>query len=195
MKVLGLAGKAGVGKDFTMHYLSEISRFPVVRQAFADGVRDEVTEYFYPEDGLGAVDFYTKPYDEVVRHLLQWWGTDYRRAQDEDYWVKRGMRVAKAYHEYWLEKGLAGVPMIVFTDVRFANEAEAISRAGGRVLEVQAPDRVRAARLGKSMEELAKQSKHPSEVIDFPTDGVVHNESDDAAPLFPGFLHEWLGLV
>lgn len=60
------------------------------------------------------------------RTLLQWWGTDYRRAQDPDYWVKRLMDTLRREN-----------PDVAFvTDVRFPNEVDAIHAAGGYVVQV-----------------------------------------------------------
>lgn len=58
--------------------------------------------------------------------LLQWWGTEYRRAQDPDYWVK---------------KTFANIPknvdIVLITDVRFPNEADAVKQWGGYTINVQ----------------------------------------------------------
>lgn len=50
------------------------------------------------------------------RLLLQWWGTEYRRAQDEDYWVKQ---LKKSVDEDQPEFALV-------TDFRFENEAKVL---------------------------------------------------------------------
>lgn len=57
--------------------------------------------------------------------LLIWWGTEYRRAQDPDYWVKKA-----------LDSIPVGTNLAIFTDVRFKNEAEAIKAKGGHLIEV-----------------------------------------------------------
>ena len=44
-QVIGLAGRGGSGKDYVCEYLQSKLERPVLREAFADGVRDEVTEY------------------------------------------------------------------------------------------------------------------------------------------------------
>lgn len=186
VQVLGLAGMAGAGKDFTCEWLTRNATAQVVRFAFADGVRQEASEFFDPGDGDL---FWRKPYDEPVRHVLQWWGTDYRRAQDPDYWVRYGMEQMKVWLAVATRVAQDRLLIPTFTDVRFANEAEAIKAAGGIVLEVRAPDEVRAARLGGKL-----PPAHASEEMDFTVDGVVMNSFADGVPLIPTEFHDALGI-
>lgn len=69
------------------------------------------------------------------RQILQWWGTEYRRAQDPDYWVKKTAE--------WL----AGIPRLfaypeqvpqhfVNTTVRFPNERQWVHDMKGNVWHV-----------------------------------------------------------
>lgn len=53
------------------------------------------------------------------RDMLQWWGTEYRRRQDPDYWVKQ--LTARIQH-YMLD----GERRFVITDCRFDNEVDAL---------------------------------------------------------------------
>lgn len=58
--------------------------------------------------------------------LLQYWGTEYRRAQNPEYWVNE-----------W-KKQVSGFNGIVLTgDCRFQNEAKAVKSLGGFVVNVQ----------------------------------------------------------
>ena len=169
-KVLGLAGKAGAGKDFVYDVLGRY--FAAQRIAFADGVRLEV-EAAHPD-----LDVWTKPYDEETREILQWWGTDYRRKQDPNYWVHKGVQRINAAARFY--------ELVVVTDIRFANEAAAIEELGGMVAEVYAHDEVRRERLGGEL-----PPEHASEVIDFPTSAVIVNNE---WPHFPPAVNEFLGL-
>lgn len=55
---------------------------------------------------------------DASRTALQYWGTEIRRSQDEDYWVKKAVAdVANT---------LAQGKSVYVTDARFANEAEAL---------------------------------------------------------------------
>lgn len=178
-KIIGLAGKAGSGKDHTYDYLKMVhldiigNPLVVIRVAYADGVREEIQDVL----GVDSDILYQKPYPEEIRRLLQWWGTEYRRAQDADYWVKKGM--AEAIR---LADGPT-VHLVVITDVRFANEASAIQEAGGLVYEVVASDEVRRERLGGQL-----PPAHASEEIDFQTDGVIANNVNGSSPFVPGAL-------
>ena len=67
------------------------------------------------------------------RQILQWWGTQYRRAQDPLYWVKRFEHRVRQHQE-------AGIQHIVVTDVRFADEAAAIRTLGGQIWRVHRPN-------------------------------------------------------
>ncbi len=183
-KILGLAGKAGAGKDHTFKFMVDahlgIIGNPqiVVRVAYADGVREEI------EDTLGAdiESLWQKPYPDEIRRLLQWWGTEYRRAEDPDYWSKKGIAQAVSL------AASPNVHLVVITDVRFANEADVIHEAGGLVYEVRAPSDVRRERLGGQL-----PPAHASEEIDFEVDGVIWNERDGRPPRVPGALLSWCG--
>lgn len=174
--IIGLCGYAGAGKDYVYNYLQETSPLTVGRVAFADGVRDEVATEVLAAVGVDPLfvecGTWAKPYTDAQRWILQMYGTEYRRAQDPLYWVKRGLKVA---HE---ALGGGWVDIVVITDVRFRNEAEHIQDDGGQVYEVKAPEHVRAERLGGIL-----PPAHASEVIDFQTDGWIG--SVEAVPYLP----------
>ncbi|MDT8419442.1 MAG: hypothetical protein RQ754_03340 [Desulfuromonadales bacterium] len=67
----------------------------------------------------------------TVRRLLQWWGTEYRRAQDPDYWTKAW---AAKVGQYDLER-----EHVLIDDVRFINELETIKQQGGLIYKIERP--------------------------------------------------------
>lgn len=67
------------------------------------------------------------------RQILQWWGTEYRRKEDDRYWVKAlGARMGAMRD--------AGVARFAITDCRFANELAFIRLSGGRLWRVLRAD-------------------------------------------------------
>ena len=65
------------------------------------------------------------------RQTMQWWGTDYRRHQQADYWVSAFLKRA----HYLIGQRLAS--RIVVTDCRFADEVDAVRRSlGGQLWQV-----------------------------------------------------------
>lgn len=77
--------------------------------------------------GCTPLASWVKVEDGKPRTLLQWWGTDYRRAQDPEYWVKRLQET--------LDRDNPEIAVI--TDVRFPNEAAAIKKMGGYLVKVE----------------------------------------------------------
>jgi hypothetical protein len=139
--LVGFTGKAGAGKDF----IADLLRTGIEREGglsstklpWAKGVRDEIAY----ELGLFPRDvpvLYDKPTPDSIRRLLQWWGTDFRRSQDPDYWVKWGMASLEFVKD----------DVVMFPDCRFPNEVTAIQRAGGLIVNVRAPLDVRLRRVG-----------------------------------------------
>src|SRR6266705_2754477 len=126
-KIIGLAGQMGSGKDTAAAYLVDIYKY--TRVAFADGVREEVTEDLRRcSDGIPLEEVYAKPTTPRMRAILQRWGTEYRRAQDTDYWVKYASQKMKA-----LQDQAKGAAAFAVSDVRFPNEAAMIREQGGVV--------------------------------------------------------------
>jgi hypothetical protein len=72
------------------------------------------------------------------REILQWWGTQYRRAQNPNYWIKRAkehiftLRAAAEYPEH-------APQMFVNTGVRFENERAWVHSFGGNVWHISRP--------------------------------------------------------
>ena len=67
----------------------------------------------------------------TVRRLLQWWGTEYRRAQDPDYWTKAWGRKVEQYD---LSRS-----HVLVDDVRFLNELTVIRAHGGLIIKIERP--------------------------------------------------------
>lgn len=184
MKLIGLTGYAGSGKDYTFGKLADFfADEEVVRYALADEVRieaaDEVLDALRVwELDLGYLGTWKKPYSEAQRRLLQWWGTEFRRAQDPEYWVRKVRERLEAADHY----------LAVVTDVRFENEAAMIRDLGGLVVQTQTTDEIRAERLGGEV-----APPHASEVIDYEVDDYVGTSTPGRVVLGPT-VSEYLGL-
>lgn len=66
------------------------------------------------------------------RQILQWWGTEYRRAQHDRYWTRIMASRLVGYQR-------DGETRFVITDVRFDNEADMVRASGGTLWQVTRP--------------------------------------------------------
>lgn len=124
MRVIGLVGSKQHGKDTVCELIKKIlSTKRVKRLAFADPLKTELA------DACGvSVDDINREKGRY-RLGLQWWGTEFRRGQDKEYWIKQlDLCLAKADRE--------GTDVAVVTDVRFLNEAALIKASGGQLVRV-----------------------------------------------------------
>jgi hypothetical protein len=140
-KKIGLAGKSGSGKDVIADYICE--KYGYRKIAVADAIREEAEEFIVSAIGgsiyslnesFGQVTeafktaVWAKPTTPEIRVLLQWWGTEFRRTQDPDYWIKRlAQKLSNADES------------IVVSDVRTPDEIATIHQAGGEVWFVERP--------------------------------------------------------
>jgi hypothetical protein len=110
------------------------------------GCQDDKVRVFYvdEENALGRCPQWAHFVDEnreiqdrpgqtavTVRRILQWWGTEYRRAQDPDYWTKAWGRKVEQFD-------LARLHVLV-DDVRFINELNVIKEHGGLIVKIERP--------------------------------------------------------
>jgi len=144
MKLVGVAGRAGAGKDTVADYL--VKEYGFERYGFADPIKHGLCAAF----GLMPFDFADRERKEQSisriggkspRQLAQWFGTEFGRNMIcEDIWI----RMAQFHYESLVDMvrdtfGKAPVGMVV-PDVRFPNEAEWVRRNGGVVWHVVRPD-------------------------------------------------------
>lgn len=141
--IIGLGGAPRSGKNTASRIILE--RFRGVEVAFADALRREVAQAWNTspdipalhEDKDTALFDMSSCRDEEFRKLagpglmrgrrvLQLWGTEYRRRQDPDYWVKRLAERIELLNE----------GTIVVTDVRFRNEVELIHHLNGSIIQI-----------------------------------------------------------
>lgn len=134
MKIIGLSGKAGVGKT-TVGELVRLDRSEdATRLSFGDSVKWEVSEelgfplsWCYHQKG-NAVE---SPIGMLtVREALQWWGTEIRRKENPNYWnMKMIERIGQSMD--------SGVELIIIDDVRFIDEAELVQNMKGKVFRLE----------------------------------------------------------
>ena len=67
------------------------------------------------------------------RQIMQWWGTEYRRALHPGYWVSKA-----AQHIRWRHQTLRD-RLIVITDVRFEDEANLVRALAGQIWQIKRP--------------------------------------------------------
>lgn len=162
MLLIGLAGSAGVGKDTVADYLVEQYGFVKfsfsdalyreVSEAFGVSIEElqdrnnkekphpRLTTYHCSNiEFCGLMEAASKEAGRVVynkwfspRWVLQHWGTEYRRAQDPDYWTKRAALWVKAFLDVTSDDGDRPLGL-VNTSVRFPNEQALIHELGGTV--------------------------------------------------------------
>lgn len=148
--ILGITGFKGVGKDTAADYLVAAHHYNKI--AFADklkeavaallnididtinelkevqtswgGTKGEVSLRIYERD-----DGEPNEYNFTWREFLQRFGTEMgRNVFGHDFWVKLAFDKMAYTTDDW-----------VISDVRFANEAEAIHRADGKILQIFRP--------------------------------------------------------
>jgi len=184
--LLGFSGRAGAGKDTCAEMLLANG---FRRVAFADALREEVASAWrfdvsmltdrstkeWPIPALAIGNCADAGFVEAMqgrgedlaaprsaRWVLQRWGTEYRRAANDRYWIDQaltriGRMRASGYHR------------ICITDVRFANEASAIDALGGKVVQVVRPDLPALDR---------EAAEHASESGALPSVAAVHNDGN-----------------
>jgi hypothetical protein len=127
--IIAFSGKIGSGKTSACKYL-ESRGFKIIN--FKDSLIDEIKErfpdlleYLSKESYQCSIDnlFLIKPPE--IRKLLQNYGTNVRRQDDEKYWVNK-----------WLEK-IVFYDKICVDDCRFINEAMSIKSNGGIIIRLE----------------------------------------------------------
>ena len=122
MIVIGISGKAGTGKTTVARGVAE--RTGGIVLSFADPLRQELHEMLGLPMELLRGDQATKEGAEIVlgnrrmslREVMQWWGTEVRRAQTPDYWIRAMQRQ--------MLRVPFDCPVVAIDDVRFDNEAK-----------------------------------------------------------------------
>ena len=137
MKLIGISGKMGTGKTTLAKMLLERLPGRLKRVAFADLLKQEVSEkYGIPLEWCYSEEGKSKTVDNgtweqwTVRELLQWYGTEFRRAEDPDYWVKAML------HELDMLEIHNGYDGVIIDDVRFPNEADLVKNNDGYLIRI-----------------------------------------------------------
>lgn len=134
--IVGFVGLMGTGKTTACNILKKHWGEGVVHLNFKDGLVAEMKERV--PDVLNELAFiYDRSVDELfatkppaMRALMQNYGTEVRRRDDNNYWVSK-----------WQESARETEKNIVCDDVRFLNEADAVERfARGILIRLERTD-------------------------------------------------------
>ena len=133
----------------------------VYQMAFAQKLKEEVAKIF--NTTIGWIE--ANKNHPLIRHALQWYGTDYIREEDPDHWIKQIEREIFELETHVIKR--ARPLMVIIQDTRFQNEADWIKGHGGFVFRVIRPSVIE--------DEL---SSHPSEteLSDYPFNFTIRNE-------------------
>lgn len=203
--ILGLGNKARQGKDLIAEYWQK-TRKNIYVIHFADALYDELknpdfmpiiyrdeSKYFLTE-GIGYTEktieevpklheiFESRnieQYDCMVEkdpEMLQFWGTDFKRAGNENCWVEKVFSKINSIEETSQD----GIQIFVIPDLRFKNEFEAIKNLEGYCINVKRVDD------GIQFIDESRSHNHQSEVDldDVEFDYVIEASSGDFNELY-----------
>lgn len=171
--LIGLHGKKQAGKD-TVHQRMEhlVDTVPVERVSFADllyesaaaalGITVEQLRVWKSEPVYVTVTAgpHRTLFSQSVREFLQRYGTEaHRSIFGDNFWVDN---VNIRDH---------GMKLVVVTDVRFPNEAQAVRDAGGKVVRVVGPPAVEYG-----TDSHVSEDTLPSELIDAELYNHIRND-------------------
>ena len=130
---LEVAGAFNLGGDMSILTDRATKEVPTNALRFSRCNELRFVERMYDQHAGERPDFDYEEWSATPRsprQVMQWWGTEYRRAEEENYWTNRvAIRILSAYQgTRW-----------VITDCRFANEARAIRSIGGELWQVMRP--------------------------------------------------------
>lgn len=140
MKLIGIAGRKGAGKDTFAAPLDAQNDGQFVLVKFADGLKNMLRSLFR-DAGVGPQDIermiegdlkeVPTPvlFGKTPREAMQTLGTEWRNMIDEGLWLNITDRRLKA-----LARG--GAHGVVITDVRFPHEITYIRKLGGKTFRV-----------------------------------------------------------
>ncbi len=164
MKVIGIHGKIGSGKDTLAQMLIDING-NLERRAFADNLKVIVAiltgvdvKLLHDQNFKNTYcDLFNMTYGEMLQKI----GTNYLRSFDDKVWIKSTFASMLEENNY------------VITDVRFKNEAQYIKDNGGILIKIVGdPAKIRA--------NSNRDPNHPSEIdLDNWTnwDEIIENDS------------------
>ena len=137
MKLIGLIGKAGVGKDTAADFLSLDHQYS--KYAFAEPLYAMVNALITPHPGAWQDRKWKEspiPWiGKSPRQLLQTLGTEWGREMiHPDLWTNAAGRRLRAVMDFGMATGM------VVSDVRFHNEADWILENGGVLVEITRPN-------------------------------------------------------
>ncbi|MDE2441594.1 MAG: hypothetical protein KGP14_11265 [Betaproteobacteria bacterium] len=137
MQLIGLAGRAGCGKDTIANFLMETHGF--VQIALADVLRDGLKAML----GITDEQMYRRDLKEQTidwigrspRELMQTLGTEWGRNHvAPDIWLRVA---ARRIEKYRTAKPCLHIAGIVVSDIRFENEADWLRDQGGKVWHIK----------------------------------------------------------
>lgn len=139
--VLAFTGLKGTGKSEACKYIEGIYA-DAIRINFKDALVEEIKTKFHDflhelilvcgDPRVEEIDDFFEYKPPVFRKFMQNYGTEVRRGDHPDYWVRR-----------WSERvdrALADGKLVLVDDVRFLNEAEAVKDFGGTIIRVRRSD-------------------------------------------------------
>ncbi len=173
--IIGLAGKAGSGKDLFAELIKKrLGNDSVENLAFAKPIKDAAKilfnftdEQLYDQTKKEEID---QRWGKSPRQIFQWLGGLLREDIDDDFFIGN--------MKQRIENSKAAV--IVITDIRFLNELKLIKSMGGKVIKIVRPN----AETTKHSDDISEQGIEDKFVdVIVINDGTIEEYNDEIMEL------------
>lgn len=144
MKLIGLAGYAGAGKDTVADYL--VQQYNFEQYAFAQPIKEGLKAMFGLTDqhfnDRSLKEYPVEPYGVSPRQMAQWLGTEFgRHLIGQNVWIQAAQGRWDAMH-FEIAETFDRLPAgLVVSDVRFEDEARWVRENGGEIWLIYRPNK------------------------------------------------------